>query len=75
MTIAQAKRFWKQDAKKYNISKNKEFLIWLKEKIKNGYHSFIDIKQLQELIDNIVSWYEMKYPEREMEFYEGNKIF
>lgn len=55
MTIAQAKRFWKQDAKKYNISKNKEFLIWLKEKIKNGYHSFIDIKQLQELIDNIVS--------------------
>lgn len=75
MTIAQAKRFWKQDAKKYNISKNKEFLIWLKEKIKNGYHSFIDIKQLQELIDNIVSWYEMKYPEREMEFYEGTRYF
>ncbi|MEI3499430.1 MAG: hypothetical protein V8Q71_02935 [Bacilli bacterium] len=26
---------------------------------------------MQELIDSIVSWYEIKYPEREMEFYEG----
>ena len=66
MTIAQNERFYEQDPKKYDISKNKEFLNWLKESIKNGYHSFIDIECLQELIDNIVYWYETKYPEREL---------
>lgn len=71
MTIAQAERFYKQDPKKYDISKNKELLTWLKEAIKNGYHSFIDLKNLQELINNIVYWYEMKYPERELELSEG----
>ena len=71
MTIAQAKRFYEQDTKKYDITKNKELLTWLKTSIKNGYHSFVDIECLQELIDNIVYWYEMKYPEREMELYEG----
>lgn len=71
MIITQAQRFYEQDTKKYDISKNKELLTWFKEAIKNGYHSFIDIENLQGLIDNIVLWYEMKYPEREMEFYEG----
>jgi len=75
MTIAEAERFYKQDTKKYEISKNKELLTWLKEAIKNGYHSFIDIEYLQELIDNIACWYEIKYPEREMEFYEGIRHF
>jgi len=73
MTIAQAQRFYEQDLKKYEISKNKELLNWLKDAVKNGYHSFIGIEYLQELIDNIVYWYEIKYPEREMEFYEGTR--
>ena len=71
MTIEQAERFYKQDTKKYDISKNKELLDWLKYSIKNGYQYFIDIKHLQDLIDNIVYWYEMKYPERELELSEG----
>lgn len=74
MTKAQDKRFYKQDTKKYNVSKNKELLIWLEEEMKKGYHSFIDIKQLQELIDNIVSWYELKYPEHKMKFFEDMEI-
>lgn len=75
MTIAEAERFYKQDLKKYDIAKNRELLSWLKESIKNGYHSFIDIQELQEMIDNIVYWYEMKYPERELEYYEGTRYF
>lgn len=75
MTIEQAHRFYQQDTKKYEVSKNKELLTWLKNAIKNGYHSFIDIQHLQDLIDNIVYWYEMKYPEREMESYEGARYF
>lgn len=75
MTIAEAERFYKQDKKQYNISNNKDLLMWLKKVIKNGYQPFIDIENLQGLIDNIVNWYEMKYPEREMEFYEGTRYF
>ena len=71
MTIAQAERFYEQDSKKYEILKNKELLSWLKNSVKNGYHSFIDIEGLQKFVDNITNWYEIKYPEREMEFYEG----
>lgn len=73
MTIAQAERFYEQDTKDYEIEKNKDFLTWLKTSIKNGYHSFIKIEELQELIDNIVNWYEIKYPERELEYFEGTR--
>lgn len=72
MTIAQAERFYEQDTKDYEIEKNKEFLNWLKNTIDNGYHCFIETEELQKLIDNIVNWYEIKYPERELEYFEGN---
>lgn len=75
MTILQAERFYEQDSKKYEVLKNKEFLSWLKNSVKNGYHPFIDIEGLQNLIDDITNWYEIKYPEREMEFYEGIGYF
>ena len=71
MTIAQAERFYEQDTKDYEIEKNKDFLTWLKISIKSGYHCFIKGEELQELIDNIVNWYEIKYPERELEYFEG----
>ena len=73
MTIAQSEKFYEQDTKKYNISKNKELLSWLNNIKKNGYHQFIDTEHLQQLIDNITTWYEIKYPERELELYEGTK--
>ena len=71
MTIAEAKNFYIQDKKKYDIKNNKELLKWLKESINNGYHCVIDIDDLQKLIDNITIWYEIKYPERELKYYEG----
>lgn len=71
MTIAQAERFYEQDTKDYEIEKNKDFLTWLKTSIKDGYHCFIKTEELQELIDSIVNWYEIKYPERELEYFEG----
>ena len=30
-------------------------------------------EELQELIDSVVNWYEIKYPERELEYFEGIK--
>lgn len=71
MTIIEATKFYEQDSKKYNVFENKELLSWLKRTVKNGYHPFIDMEDLQELINNITLWYEIKYPEREMEYYEG----
>lgn len=71
MTIAEAKRFYKQNENLYKISKNKSFLNWLRDAIENGYHCYIAIDDLQELIDNIVSWYEIKYPNREFEAENG----
>lgn len=73
MTIAQAERFYEQDTKDYEIEKNKDFLTWLKTSIKDGYHCFIKTEELQELIDGIVNWYEIKYPERELEYFEGTR--
>lgn len=73
MTIAQAERFYEQDTKDYEIEKNRDFLTWLKASIKDGYHCFMKTEELQELIDNIVNWYEIKYPERELEYFEGTR--
>ena len=73
MTIAQTERFYEQDTKDYEIEKNKDFLNWLKASIKDGYHCFIKTEELQELIDSIVNWYEIKYPERELEYFEGTR--
>lgn len=71
MNAKDARRFYEQDLKKYNIANNKEFLFWLKESIQNGYQPFIEVDDLQKLIDNIAYWYELKYPNRELAFYEG----
>ena len=73
MTIAQAERFYEKDTKDYEIEKNKDFLNWLKASIKDGYHCFMETEELQELINNIVNWYEIKYPERELEYFEGTR--
>ena len=71
MTIAEAERFYEQDTKKYEIEKNKDFLNWYKDIISKGYHPFMKTNELQQLIDNIVNWYELKYPEKELEYFEG----
>ncbi|MBE6153118.1 MAG: hypothetical protein E7166_02665 [Firmicutes bacterium] len=71
MTIAEAKNFYNQDKKEYIIKSNKEFLKWFNSKIKNGYYAYTKISELQNTVDMITSWYEFKYPERELERYEG----
>ena len=73
MTIAEAERFYEQDLKKYEIKKNREFLKWLKKVMDDGYKCYIKTNELQELIDAIANWYEIKYPERELELSQGIK--
>ncbi len=71
MTIVQAEKFYEQDAKDYELENNREFLNWLNERIDEGYHSFMSVEGLQNLIDKIANWYEIKYPEKELEYMEG----
>ena len=71
MTIAEARIFYNEDKKNYEIENNKDFLSWWKSTVNNGYHSFIGLNELQELVDFIVNWYEIKYPEKELESNEG----
>ena len=74
MTIAEANVFYNMDKEKYNLSTNKEFLKWYSDQCKNGYSACIEINEMQELIDNIVIWYEIKYPNREFEMLKGTRF-
>lgn len=72
MTITEVKNFYKLDAKKYDIDNNKDFLVWINNKIAEGYKSSIHYENIQNLIDKIVNWYEFKYPEREMNYFNSS---
>ena len=50
--------------KKSTLKENKAFLDWLTTTIKGGYLCLMDLDEMQDLIDSIVAWYELKYPER-----------
>ena len=71
MTIEEANEFYKNDQNLYNVEKNKDFLKWLKKQVKSGYNPYLSTKQIQQLIDYIALWYEIKYPERELQKDEG----
>lgn len=63
--------FYEIDSHQYDIAQNKILQKWLTDKTKEGYNPIINIDDMQHFIDDIVNWYEIKYPERELEFYEG----
>ena len=71
MTIAEAERFYKQDNQEYLVENNSPFISLFCEFKKKGYHSLLDIEGMQDFIHNIQNWYEIKYPERELETMEG----
>ena len=39
--------------------------------IDEGYELFIGIDEMQDMIDRLAAWYEIKFPEREFDFYDG----
>ena len=71
MTISEATNFYKEDKKEYIITNNKEFLKWFNHEIKNGYCAFTGTNELEHIIDTITNWYEFKFPERQLEYFEG----
>ena len=55
--------FYKQDTQKYEIAKNRDLMMWLNCSADNGYYCFVRVAELQDLINSIVNWYEMRFPE------------
>lgn len=73
MTIDEVRKFYDCDEKKYFIAGNKELLSWIKENLKQDYALFLSTQDMQDFVDNLTYWYNLKYPDREMAFYEGTK--
>lgn len=71
MSIKEAEEFYKQDKKEYLITQNTNFLKWLNNNYEEGYRIYISPEEMEKLIDFITNWYEMKYPEKELMYYEG----
>ena len=65
MTTTKLDEFYKKNKKKYELGRNKDFLNWLKNSVQDGYYCYMEVSELQDLIDTIVRWYEIKYPERD----------
>ena len=62
MTGLEFNNFMSLDKRKYILEENKEFLKWYSEMEKQGFKSFINICQMQDLINQITMFYEFKYP-------------
>ena len=50
------------DTHKYDLKTNKDLISWLIKSLENGYNFNLSIEELQDLIDELVIWYEIKYP-------------
>lgn len=74
MTISEYQNFCLQDEKKYEVNTNIELLRWLDEKTDEGYSAFLKIEKLQELIDFIALWYEIKFPNENWNFVRDDKV-
>lgn len=61
--------------KKYIVEKNKELLSFMKKAIKKGYQPTMQLEKLQDIIDTIDWWYEIKCPERQMSCYEDRRYY
>lgn len=64
MTGLEWENFEKLDSKEYLVENNQEFLKYFYDKIKNNYSPILDLKEIQQLINEITNFFEFKYPEK-----------
>lgn len=61
LTGYETENFRLLDKKEYILEENKDFLNWYLNQLKNGYKPVLDITELQDIINEIVSFFEFKY--------------
>ena len=74
MTKDELKNFYNNDLKKYDLKENTYFKVMFNRLLDEGYDLFIGLDEMQDLIDRLFTWYEIKYPEREFDFYDGKIV-
>ena len=74
MTKDELKNFYNNDLKKYDLKENTYFKVMFNRLLEEGYNLFIGLDEMQDLIDRFTFWYEIKYPEREFDFYDGKIV-
>lgn len=62
MTGMEYINFKASDKKKYILKNNEEFVTYFKEMINNNIHSILLIDEMQKMMDQIVLFFEVKYP-------------
>jgi CheY-like chemotaxis protein len=67
MTINEAKDFYKTDTRQYDFNCRENFKPWFKKTFKDGENSYLNINGLNKLVNKIVSWYEFKFPNVELD--------
>lgn len=73
MTNSEMSKFYRQGFQNYDLDNYCDIDRYLEALEETGYDSYLSIRDLESLIDSIVIWYEIKYPEREFDFYAGRK--
>lgn len=74
MTKEELKNFYNNDLKNYDLKENTYFKVMFNRLLDEGYDLFIGLDEMQDLIDRLTFWYEIKYPEREFDFYDGKIV-
>jgi hypothetical protein len=67
MTIKEAEDFYKTDTMQYDFNCRENFKPWFKKAFNNGESSYLDIEGLNRLVNKIISWYEFKFPNIELD--------
>ena len=70
MTIKEANDFY-YNGDIYLQNRVKDLFNWLESSIKDGYETELGLVDFKNLINKIVNWYEIKYPEREYSAKKG----
>ena len=75
MTLKEQINFYSQNKKDYIVKNNKELIDWIEEQKRAGYkfNTELNIHSIQSLINHIVRWYEIKYPDDELKALEDRK--
>lgn len=63
MTGEQINNFYKQDQKKYILNENNVILEFMKQKKQENICFILDIEQMQQMMSDIVLFFEFKYPD------------
>lgn len=66
MTIKEAEGFYNTDTMQYDFHCRNDFQTWFNKKYDDGHSSYLNIEGLNNLVNKIVSWYEFKFPNIEL---------